>query len=69
LLDEEEENSFASHVKKTTLELRFCEGNVVGKKHVGRSWTNVSFVLVRPCGKQLLKIPFQPLRKAIKKHL
>jgi hypothetical protein len=52
LLDEEEENSFASHVKKPTLELRFCEGNVVGKKHVGRSWTNVSFVLVRPCGKQ-----------------
>jgi hypothetical protein len=63
LLDEEEENSFASHVKKITLELKFCEGNVVGKK-CGRSWTNVSFVFVRPCentipshlGKQLKNI-------------
>jgi hypothetical protein len=44
LFDGEEENSLASHVKKTTtLELRFCKGNVVGKKHVGRSYININF--------------------------
>jgi hypothetical protein len=46
LLDGEEKNSFASHVEETrALELGFSKEDVVGKeKHVGRSWTNVSFL-------------------------
>jgi hypothetical protein len=45
LLDGEEENSFASHVEETrVLELGFSKKDVVGKKHVGGSWTNVSFL-------------------------
>jgi hypothetical protein len=40
------------------LELGFSKDDAVGKeKHVGRSWTNVKFfVLVRPCGEQILGI-------------
>jgi hypothetical protein len=42
----EEENSLASHVEETrALELGFCKEDVVGKKkHVGKSWTNASFL-------------------------
>jgi hypothetical protein len=42
----EEENSLASHVEETrALELGFCKKDVVGrKKHVGKSWTNASFL-------------------------
>jgi hypothetical protein len=44
LFDGDEENSLASHVEEIK-GLRFCKKNVVGKeKHVGRSWTNASFL-------------------------
>jgi hypothetical protein len=46
LLDGEEENSLASHVEEArALELEFSKEDVVGRKeHVGRSWTNASFL-------------------------
>jgi hypothetical protein len=43
------------------LELGFSKEDAVNKEeHVGRSWTNVKFfVLVKPCGEQILGISSQ----------